>query len=791
MGVQITMFPLNDTDYTAEAMAAFCATHTRGVKSADDNFKVSFVSGMSVKVSKGLGWLSIDEQKGHVIFEPKDLIFTVPAASTADRFDAVAATYSAGTNQCEIDIITGTPGAGPPTPRHDADTGGHEEIFFAYIYVPANATSLSSSSITDKRLDESVCGLMRDAIPKIPTDDLLKNAADKFDALYKEMESLVTSNQAGKLLGTIKSTIPSSYTFKASVSKTIANSSSNFADNMFELDSSYVPGSNVPQMTIDSQGYAVFDRDCKLRISGQAYITKTANTSNSNIQVAIQYKQSGPRYTSYSESNFTQATDYGRDMTFVLSPKVVDYTAGDGVKLLVFNKTNGSITVSGGANEKATYFTIEVLPDLTNIPDAMFVDGATAYLEDKVVTGSRITNRYITIPDLKFITDLQGSVVPVVATEDAPDSDSTIINVNKMSMFIGFYEPSTGKYSLKSNTNGKTWAKKGHVYYLYFIHSELYSYFESEFPNNNGEWPEAIVLNPMNVNPSSGGTSGVTSSNGRTGTVTPQSGDYTASQGGAVPTTRKINSKTLEADITLTYSDVMAVPITLRVNNKPHVSDLTLDSTDVGAIPATEKGVPNGVATLDSSGNLVQSGGGTAGVTSFQGRSEAVTPQSGDYTSAQVGVVPDTRNINGKTINTDINLLPSDIGSVPTDRKINGKSINTDITLSASDVGAVDSSQLSGYVPTARTVNGKSLANNINLTASDVGADSAGLAAAVQTDLNSHESDTDVHVTAAEKAQYNAKLDASKVLITTDTYTDGDTTSLSDGTLIFTYEVTP
>lgn len=56
--------------------------------------------------------------------------------------------------------------------------------------------------------------------------------------------------------------------------------------------------------------------------------------------------------------------------------------------------------------------------------------------------------------------------------------------------------------------------------------------------------------------PSSGGatepsTGGVTSFKGRTGAVTPQSGDYTAAQVGAVPTSRKVNGQALSGDITL------------------------------------------------------------------------------------------------------------------------------------------------------------------------------------------------------------------------------------------------
>jgi len=52
---------------------------------------------------------------------------------------------------------------------------------------------------------------------------------------------------------------------------------------------------------------------------------------------------------------------------------------------------------------------------------------------------------------------------------------------------------------------------------------------------------------------------GVITFNGRTGAVTPQPGDYTADQVGAVPAGRIINGKTLDNDITLTAADVGAV----------------------------------------------------------------------------------------------------------------------------------------------------------------------------------------------------------------------------------------
>lgn len=143
----------------------------------------------------------------------------------------------------------------------------------------------------------------------------------------------------------------------------------------------------------------------------------------------------------------------------------------------------------------------------------------------------------------------------------------------------------------------------------------------------------------------------------------------------AVPQTRKINGKTLEADVTLSAADVNAR------------SDTWMPSaTDVGARPNTW------------------------------------TP-----TAADVGAVPVTRKINGVALSADITLGAADIGAVPTTRKINNKALNADITLDAEDVGARSSTWLPslstlGAVPTTRKVNNKALSADITLTAADMGA---------------------------------------------------------------------
>ena len=80
---------------------------------------------------------------------------------------------------------------------------------------------------------------------------------------------------------------------------------------------------------------------------------------------------------------------------------------------------------------------------------------------------------------------------------------------------------------------------------------------------------------------------GVKSFNGRTGDVVPAEGDYTAEQVGAVPTSRKVNGKILNTDITLSAKDVNAHPLTWVPT-----------ASGVGALPISE--IKTGVATISS-----------------------------------------------------------------------------------------------------------------------------------------------------------------------------------------------
>lgn len=73
-----------------------------------------------------------------------------------------------------------------------------------------------------------------------------------------------------------------------------------------------------------------------------------------------------------------------------------------------------------------------------------------------------------------------------------------------------------------------------------------------------------------------------------------------------VPTTRKINSKPLSSDITLSASDVNAVPTTRKINGKALSADITLSATDVNALPSSTT-IPSKTSQLTNDSGFITS----------------------------------------------------------------------------------------------------------------------------------------------------------------------------------------
>ena len=158
-----------------------------------------------------------------------------------------------------------------------------------------------------------------------------------------------------------------------------------------------------------------------------------------------------------------------------------------------------------------------------------------------------------------------------------------------------------------------------------------------------------------------------------------------------VPTTRKINSKPLSSDITLNASDVHALPDTTTIPSK--TSQLTNDSNFVTSTQLdnkVDKVSGKGLSTNDLT-NTLKSNYDAA----YNYSISAHAPTDAEK-NVIVGIQKNgtdlSVNSSTRKVNITVPTSASDVGAVPTSRKINGKTLSSDITLNASDVSALPSS---------------------------------------------------------------------------------------------------
>lgn len=165
-------FALNNVQYEANALGAWLGTRNRGVFSAGNNLSVTASGELKISVSPGIAWLKKGKDDGVICVLENAQTLTLPAADAQNpRIDVVCMQLNKSTNTTTTIIKTGKASGNPvfASPVRDGNT---DEIYLASILVPAGATTLAASNITDLRLNKMYCGLVRDGVTMIPVNEL-------------------------------------------------------------------------------------------------------------------------------------------------------------------------------------------------------------------------------------------------------------------------------------------------------------------------------------------------------------------------------------------------------------------------------------------------------------------------------------------------------------------------------------------------------------------------------------------------------------------------------------------
>ena len=186
---KIVLYPANDYDFDAADVAAYLAGLTSGVFSGAEDFPVTAAGGLTVTVGAGRGWVHPSRFTGYSITKREADTLTMPLADPSlPRIDRIIMRYDAGARAASLQVLQGTASSTPTAPAISR-TELIYDLCLAEITRPAGSTSISTGQITDTRLDEKLCGIVRDGVTGIPTDELLAAARERINALEEKATS--------------------------------------------------------------------------------------------------------------------------------------------------------------------------------------------------------------------------------------------------------------------------------------------------------------------------------------------------------------------------------------------------------------------------------------------------------------------------------------------------------------------------------------------------------------------------------------------------------------------------
>lgn len=190
---KIVLYPANGYDFDAADVAAYLAGLTSGVFSSAADFPVTAAGGLKVTVGAGRGWVHPSRFTGYSITKRESDTLTMPLADPSlPRIDRIIMRYDAGARAASLQVLQGTASSTPTAPAISR-TELIYDLCLAEITRPAGSTSITTGQITDTRLDEALCGIVRDGVTGIPTDELLAAAKARINALEEKATSSAAS----------------------------------------------------------------------------------------------------------------------------------------------------------------------------------------------------------------------------------------------------------------------------------------------------------------------------------------------------------------------------------------------------------------------------------------------------------------------------------------------------------------------------------------------------------------------------------------------------------------------
>lgn len=194
----LNSFPNNADEYIgAHEVMRWLHGRTSGVYPGSGNAAVTAEEGqMKVNVSPGIGWITNAAGDGIVWwFDQAQQLDIDPAEGTGvySRIDRIVVQWHVGDYEYkpELAVLKGTD-ATNPTPPELTNSSTDRMISLAQVSIPAGATEITDTRITDERLDPTVCGIVTESVT---ADTSMINA--QYQAAVTELENAIAQAWGG------------------------------------------------------------------------------------------------------------------------------------------------------------------------------------------------------------------------------------------------------------------------------------------------------------------------------------------------------------------------------------------------------------------------------------------------------------------------------------------------------------------------------------------------------------------------------------------------------------------
>ena len=185
-----------DRTYDAADWAAYFASFiSNGVFAEPANgCQVAAAGDMKLAVRPGRLWIN-----GYYSINTADYPLTLPAADENNaRYDLVVARLDLTQRNTVLAVVKGTAEAIPTIPALTR-TETVYELGLAVITVRAGVESVTQADITDTRMNDDSCGVVKGIIDQISTKDLFAQYNAAFFQWFHGLEDVLDDNTAAKL----------------------------------------------------------------------------------------------------------------------------------------------------------------------------------------------------------------------------------------------------------------------------------------------------------------------------------------------------------------------------------------------------------------------------------------------------------------------------------------------------------------------------------------------------------------------------------------------------------------